>query len=775
MGSLLALALSHVAIADADQREDRLRPNFTFDKHSDYGHRGRYFNRINTLPNYINNVDASAETVSEIVAASKDGKTLVYTDGVREAIGFIDIANPYLAVHAGTFDLSGEPTSVAVLGNRWALVGVNTSESFTDPSGHLAVIDIHSRMLRATIELGGQPDSVSISPDGKFAAVAIENERDEDIEVDGVEGGLPQAPAGYLAIVDLDHDDPAAWGGARFVDLTGLAAYAPEDPEPEFVDINAANQAVVTMQENNHIAIVDLASGTVVEHFTAGSVDLDKIDAAEDDVIELTDALANVPREPDAVTWIPGKHGRELIATANEGDLFGGSRGFSVFDRDGSVLYDAGADFEQLAVRHGHYPEARSENKGAEPEAIEYARFGGQDYLFVGSERGSFVAVYTLDRTGRPTFSQLLPAPLGPEGLLAIPSRNLLIVSGETDDPSFGVRSSVMIYRLGGGKADYPQILSANDENGLPIAWSALLGMTAVAGKRGRLLGVWDSYYSQSRIFQIDASRHPAVITGALTLQGGSAAYDPEGIAIAPDGSYWIASEGNASDSRPNLLVHADEQGTVIEEIGLPAEIMACRALPGNSGSLGSGFEGVSVARTSWRSYALLVAQQRGWNYGDPGCDSLDDDPLDLDTAEPAQTRIWSYDPEIGEWDHVAYELEPLPEKASWVGLSEITQVPGGFIVIERDNRTGDFADLKTLVFFSHRAMRDGIVSRSEKRVYDMMPDMLATRGWITDKPEGVAVTWDGQVYVVTDNDGVDDWSGETSFLRLGRWWQLFR
>jgi hypothetical protein len=221
--------------------------------------------------------------------------------------------------------------------------------------------------------------------------------------------------------------------------------------------------------------------------------------------------------------------------------------------------------------------------------------------------------------------------------------------------------------------------------------------------------------------------------------------------------------------------VHADEQGTVIEEIGLPAEIMACRALPGNSGSLGSGFEGVSVARTSWRSYALLVAQQRGWNYGDPGCDSLDDDPLDLDTAEPAQTRIWRYDPEIGEWDHVAYELEPLPENASWVGLSEITQVPGGFIVIERDNRTGDFADLKTLVFFSHRAMRDGIVSRGEKRVYDMMPDMLATRGWITDKPEGVAVTWDGQVYVVTDNDGVDDWSGETSFLRLGRWWRLFR
>jgi hypothetical protein len=26
----------------------------------------------------------------------------------------------------------------------------------------------------------------------------------------------------------------------------------------------------------------------------------------------------------------------------------------------------------------------------------------------------------------------------------------------------------------------------------------------------------------------------------------------------------------------------------------------------------------------------------------------------------------------------------------------------------------------------------------------------------------------------VTDNDGVEDWSGETWFLSLGRYWRLF-
>jgi hypothetical protein len=38
------------------------------------------------------------------------------------------------------------------------------------------------------------------------------------------------------------------------------------------------------------------------------------------------------------------------------------------------------------------------------------------------------------------------------------------------------------------------------------------------------------------------------------------------------------------------------------------------------------------------------------------------------------------------------------------------------------------------------------------KEVYDLVPNLLATNGWITDKPEGVAVTSTGRTYVVTDN-----------------------
>jgi hypothetical protein len=728
------------------------------------------FNRVATLPNYLNDTDPSGATVAEIVAANASGNTLVYTDSLLEEVGFLDITEPSAAAPLGKLGVGGEPTSVAVLGDNLALVAVNTRQSFIEPSGHLAVVDIAAQQIVAEIDLGGQPDSVAISPSHRFAAVVIENERDEDVTVDGVEGGLPQAPTGFLAIVDLQGADPASWG-VRRVELTGLSSLAPGDAEAEFVDVNERDEAVVTLQENNHVVVVDLARGGVVDHFAAGEVTLSGVDGVEDGIISLTDSIT-VAREPDAVAWLPGRRGG-LIATANEGDLFGGSRGFSIFDRRGRVLFDSGSSLEQIAVRHGHYPEARSDAKGTEPEAIESARFGDTDYLFVGSERGSFVAVYELTEPGHPEFVQLLPAPLGPEGVRAIPERGLLVVSGEEDDPTFGVRSSVMIYQLGDGAQSYPQIVSSDDALGQPIAWSALSGMAAVPGRSRELLAVWDSYYGESRIFTIDASRSPARITRAATLAGGSGNYDPEGIAIAPDGTLWIASEGDDA-GRPNLLIQSDAAGHVLREVGLPASIEACRAASASRRTLASGFEGVSVA-PGRDGYTLILPQQRGWDYTTPECEPLDDDAAGTNPAEPASTRLWTYDPAVDAWTFVAYDLEPLPANAGWVGLSEISTVPGGYIVIERDNLSGDFARLKTLARVQRRALADGRVSRDEKQSYDLLPALLATHGWISDKPEGVAVTRDGQLFVVTDNDGVEDWSGETWFLRLGSWRSLFR
>jgi hypothetical protein len=107
------------------------------------------------------------------------------------------------------------------------------------------------------------------------------------------------------------------------------------------------------------------------------------------------------------------------------------------------------------------------------------------------------------------------------------------------------------------------------------------------------------------------------------------------------------------------------------------------------------------------------------------------------------------------------------------VGLSEITAVRDGYVVIERDDLTGDFAELKSLVQFSGRDLFRG-VSSADKRTFDLLPDLLAQNGWVSDKTEGFAVARDGNAFLVTDNDAVDGWSGETTFLSLGRLGRLF-
>src|SRR5690606_27389659 len=114
---------------------------------------------------------------------------------------------------------------------------------------------------------------------------------------------------------------------------------APEDLEPEYVSINSRGQVAVTLQENNGIAIVDGRTGAVQKIFTAGTASVAGIDTAEDDAIDQTGSITDTPREPDAIGWVDDDH----VATANEGDWKGGTRGWTIFDATtGEVVWDAG-------------------------------------------------------------------------------------------------------------------------------------------------------------------------------------------------------------------------------------------------------------------------------------------------------------------------------------------------------------------------------------------------------------------------------------------------
>lgn len=380
--------------------------------------------------------------VAEILAVTPDGRTLLYTDSATGEVGLVDLTRPAEPRAIGAVPVDGEPTSVTVTGDgRHALAVVDTSTSSTDPSGELAVIDLHTRSVVRTIELGGQPDSIALRPNGAVAAVAVENQRDEEIEVDGVEGGLPQAPAGFLAVIDL-RGTPDRWAVGR-VELTGLEGVAfPEDPEPEYVDVNRQGIAAVTLQENSAIALVDLRTRTVVGSFSAGTVTRTDADTVDDGVIVFDDALT-APREPDAVQWTPGGN----LVTADEGDLAeepSGGRGWTVFSPAGEIVSSSGGAAERALADAGRYPDGRSDDKGAEFEGVEVAALYGSTYGFIGSERGDAVLVYDLADEAAPELLQVLPTGEAPEGLLAVKRGHLLLASNEDD-------GTISVFRLSRG------------------------------------------------------------------------------------------------------------------------------------------------------------------------------------------------------------------------------------------------------------------------------------------------------------------------------------
>jgi len=57
----------------------------------------------------------------------------------------------------------------------------------------------------------------------------------------------------------------------------------------------------------------------------------------------------------------------------------------------------------------------------------------------------------------------------------------------------------------------------------------------------------------------------------------------------------------------------------------------------------------------------------------------------------------------------------------------------------------------------------------AKELVRDLMPDLAALNGFTAEKVEGFAIDAAGTGWVVTDNDGVTDSSGETLFWSIGK------
>jgi hypothetical protein len=329
--------------------------------------------------------------------------------------------------------------------------------------------------------------------------------------------------------------------------------------------------------------------------------------------------------------------------------------------------------------------------------------------------------------------------------MVAIPSRGLLVSANEVDLVEDGLaRAHVMIYQRQDAHAAYPMITSAGTED--LIGWGALSGLAADPAEPGKLYAVSDSVYAAApTIYTIDATQTPARITSALPVtRGGDAAQklDLEGIAADGEGGFWLASEGRSDRLVLHAINHVDAEGAIDKEIALPPELLANETR--------FGFEGITVAgKTLW------MAVQREWK----------DDPKGM-------VKLLAYDTEAETWGAVHYPLDTAGGDA-WIGLSEITLKGDWVYIVERDNQVSETALVKKLYRVPAAQMQPAPLGGplpvvTKELVRDLLPDLAVLKGYAMDKIEGFAIDAAGTGFVVTDNDGVDDSSGETLFWSLG-------
>ncbi len=283
----------------------------------------------------------------------------------------IDILNLDGSFHA-SLDLQplGGVNSVA-LANGQAAVAV-TAPVKTDP-GFVRFYDTASLSELATVTVGANPDNVVYTPDGRTLLVANEGEpSDFTLGAAGdAEGsvGIVDAATFAVTLAGFGGFDTAALQ-AQGVRLFGPNATPALNLEPEYIAVSKDGKtAVVTLQENNAIAFVDLEAQQVTAIKAMGLKDHGLPGNGLD--VSDRDGPGNGPLDGNIQSWhVQGVYmpdgiasftqgGQQFYVTANEGDARQDWPGFEEEVRVGAANIDPALD---AALRAAHGADYKTNN-----------------------------------------------------------------------------------------------------------------------------------------------------------------------------------------------------------------------------------------------------------------------------------------------------------------------------------------------------------------------------------------------------------------------------
>ena len=438
----------------------------------------------------VGSIDIGETGAAEISAYDPQTKRLfVVNNSAVNKIDVLDFADPSNIKVISSILVApygGFVNSVSVSNGKLAAAIESTDKQ---APGKIVVFNTTDYKEIKSITVGALPDMVIFSPDGKFILSANEGEPNASYSND---------PVGSISIISVDEnyavttlDFTGYEGQLSALKAKGFRVFGPnaslaKDVEPEYITVSSDSKtAWVTLQENNAIAKISIASKNITNVFPLGfksyNVDGNEIDPSDkDNTIAFGKWPVKGMYQPDAIA-VYEAGGVPYLFTANEGDareydtfvetlrigkakldatvfpnattlktdpvlgrlnitstlgdtdgdgdydeLYSfGARSFSVWNgNDGSLIFDSKKELDTQCATAGLYDDTRSDDKGVEPEGIATGMVGNKKVVFVGMERSDAVAVYDITNPKAPVFLQLLKTGDAPEGVMFIPAKD---------------------------------------------------------------------------------------------------------------------------------------------------------------------------------------------------------------------------------------------------------------------------------------------------------------------------------------------------------------
>lgn len=295
--------------------------------------------------------EAFDTSAAEIVTYDPVNKQTYVVNAESGKVDVLDNSNAEDPTLTTSIDLAADFTANNVTGTVGAansvtyhdgLIAIAVEAATKTDDGWIAFYKASDLTFISAVQVGALPDMVTFTPDGSKVVAAIEAEPNDDYSID---------PEGEIAIIDV------TWDGSNLeTDLTELAftefnvggtrnselsttnmvidgysatntdskATIAQAFEPEYVAVNAdSTKAYVTLQENNAVAVVDLADKTIEKIVGLGfkdhSIPGNEMDASQKDGVNIKNWPVMGIYMPDSIATMEF-NGKDYFITANEGD-----------------------------------------------------------------------------------------------------------------------------------------------------------------------------------------------------------------------------------------------------------------------------------------------------------------------------------------------------------------------------------------------------------------------------------------------------------------------